>query len=55
MNIQEAEKQMQEVVDNSGDIESDHGKADAILCEFLESLGYKNLVEIYERIDKWYA
>jgi len=37
------------------DIESAHGFADALLCEFLESLGHKDVVDAYEAIDKWYA
>ena len=37
------------------DTEYAHGKADDILCEFLESLGYFEIVEEYNKVDKWYA
>lgn len=37
------------------DIEKAHGKADDILCEALKQLGYNELVELYEKVDKWYS
>ena len=37
------------------DIEYAHSKADKILCELLEELGLKDIVEEYKKIDKWYA
>jgi hypothetical protein len=40
---------------NSGDIEDGHGNADDILCELLEKIGYKEVVEIYHKVPKWYA
>ena len=39
----------------SGDAEIDHSNADDILCDFLLSLGYKDLVERYNEVDKWYS
>ncbi len=40
---------------NTGDTERDHNNADAILCELLLEMGFKELVDKYEAIDKWYA
>lgn len=38
-----------------GDTEINHGIADKLLCDFLISLGHKDIVDEYEKIDKWYA
>lgn len=38
-----------------GDEEIAHREADTLLCEVLRKLGYNELVELYESIDKWYA
>lgn len=35
--------------------EADHEDADYILCELLEKLGYKELVDAYRDIPKWYS
>lgn len=40
---------------HSGDIQADHSIADDVLCEFLESLGYREIVNEYRDIEKWYA
>lgn len=40
---------------NKLDIEFAHYKADEILCELLNSLGYQDVVEVYNDIYKWYA
>ena len=37
------------------DRESAHIYADDILCKLLKELGYKELVEEYDKIHKWYA
>lgn len=37
------------------DTEMVHSRADQILCEALEYLGYSNLVDAWENLDKWYA
>ena len=37
------------------DKEKAHVDADDILCEILVKLGYEDIVEIYNRIEKWYA
>lgn len=40
---------------DTGDPEVDHGNADDVLCDFLNSIGFKRAVEAYNKIDKWYA
>lgn len=40
---------------NKLDTERAHYKADEILCKLLNSLGYKEVVEVYNDIYKWYA
>lgn len=52
--IKEAVEKMKECV-NSGDTEVAHLDADAILCDVLTQLGYKELVDLYEKVKKWYA
>jgi hypothetical protein len=37
------------------DEEVAHYKADNILCDLLDHLGYTKLVEVFYSIDKWYA
>ena len=37
------------------DIETRHMQADKILCEFLNQLGYQEVVKEYEKLPKWYA
>lgn len=37
------------------DIEAKHAKANTLIMEFLEQLGYTEIVEAYDNIEKWYA
>ena len=37
------------------DYEVTHIKADGLLCEMLIELGYKDIVDAYNGINKWYA
>lgn len=37
------------------DTEDRHIRADGILCKVLRGLGYGEVVDLYESIDKWYA
>lgn len=53
--IKEAVEKMKECVKNNGDIEVAHLDADNILCDVLTQLGYKELVDLYKKVDKWYA
>ena len=46
--------QMKQLVDIF-DTEVAHSTADEILCELLLEMGYKDLVDEYNKIDKWYA
>jgi hypothetical protein len=50
----EIKSKMIECLDN-GDTEVTHIIADELLCELLKHLGYDELIEIYEKVDKWYA
>jgi len=40
---------------NNADIEFAHMEADQILCDLLTTLGYGDVVEEFEKLDKWYA
>ena len=37
------------------DQEAEHMEADAILCILLRELGYPEVSDAFEKIDKWYA
>lgn len=52
--IKEAVEKMKECV-NNGDTEVAHLDADNILCDVLTQLGYKELVDLYDKVKKWYA
>lgn len=39
----------------SDDYESDHSRADELLCELLTKLGATKTVEAWEKVGKWYA
>jgi polyhydroxyalkanoate synthesis regulator phasin len=47
-------EQMQQLEDND-DTEEAHIEADKLLCSFLRELGYDELVDAFEDIDKWYS
>lgn len=47
-------KRMKDVIDMR-DIEDAHIEADHILCEFLKSLGFTELVSLYQKVNKWYS
>lgn len=44
-------KEWEETEDN----EKAHGEADSVIADFLESLGYTEIVNAYHEIPKWYA
>ena len=48
-------KLMKGIKDDNSDEESNHIAADNLLCTLLEKLGYKEIVEVFESIRKWYA
>lgn len=39
----------------SSDTEVAHSLADDVLCDLLESLGFGDVVEEYNKINKWFA
>ena len=47
-------KKMNEFAD-SRDVEGAHAEADELLCEFLQGLGYSDVVDAYKAVGKWYA
>lgn len=51
---EEAIKRLRECQQND-DIEIRHIEADEILCELLTSLGYSDVVQEWNNLDKWYA
>ncbi len=54
MTREEAIKQLR-LEQEDRDIEAAHENADGILCEFLESLGYSDVVAEWHKVEKWYA
>ncbi len=40
---------------NNHDTEVAHRLADAILCDFITSLGYPDVADAFEKLGKWYA
>ena len=50
----EFERKMKEVAEIK-DAEDRHRKADAILVETLNSMGYQAGTEIFKKMGKWYA
>lgn len=46
-------KQMKECA--KYETEHSHIEADSILCELLKKLGYTELIETYQNLEKWYS
>lgn len=40
--------------EETGNFDDSHEEADKILCDLLISLGYKDIVEEYLKVPKWY-
>ena len=55
MTKEEALDILKEIKTGEGDTEADHVRADEVLCSLLETLGYSDVVEAWNNIDKWYA
>lgn len=58
MTTEELKKQAIQKLKNiqlSNDTECAHGAADDVLCDLLSDLGFKDVVEEYSKVDKWYA
>lgn len=55
-NKENAIKRMQEAVELSkSDPEVAHVKADQAMADLLKSLGYEEVVELFERVTRWCA
>ena len=50
----EALGQMKELVKND-DYEIAHSRADDVLCDLLRTMGFNELVDVYDQVGKWYA
>ena len=37
------------------DSEAAHAEADDVICDLLRELGYGDVVDEYEKVDKWYS
>lgn len=37
------------------DYEVAHSRADDLLCDLLKELGFKEVVDVYDKVGKWYA
>lgn len=56
MNAEEFTQKMMDIESvHGGDIEAAHGRADEVMCDLLRELGYGDGVDIFERMDRWYA
>lgn len=55
MTREEALADLKAAADQNGDIEAAHADADTILCQLLTTLGYADVVEAWEKVEKWYA
>jgi hypothetical protein len=53
--IQEIIKELNELAVYGGDIEMNHREADKILCNLLIDLGYQDVVDAFDKINKHYA
>lgn len=55
MNVEEAKQKLLKILEDDYDTEGNHVEADGVLCELLESLGHQEIVDLYHKIDKWFA
>lgn len=54
INIEKIKDEMESLI-KCRDTEYAHNRADGLLCELLECLGYGEIVDLYSDVDKWYA
>ena len=54
MTKEEFKERMQAIADKR-DTEGGHIEADDLMCELLKDLGYGEGVDIFEKMNKWYA
>lgn len=56
MTPEEFAARMREIAkDAAGDREAAHSHADNLMCEALKALGYGEGVEVFVRMERWYA
>lgn len=56
MTREEAVKELKETQESNDDPDTAHRRADCVLCSLLTSLGYEDVVEVYNAVEpKWYA
>lgn len=54
--LKEYSEKMKEAASLSNDdAEQGHVRADYLLCELLNKLGYGEIAELFEEVGKWYA
>lgn len=53
ISLEDALQQMKALQDRD-DFDVAHLEADGILCDFLRSQGYDQLVDLFEGVGKWY-
>ncbi len=54
-NIKEATIKKLNLLQEGSDPEAEHAEADHAICLLLRFLGYNDVVDEYEKIEKWYA
>lgn len=54
INVDEIKIEMQKCIDN-WDTEGAHVDADELLCLLLIDLGHQEIVDMYQKVKKWYA
>ena len=56
MSREEAIKELQRIQEiGSGDPEWAHSAADGIICTLLIDLGYQDVIDEWDKVEKWYA
>jgi hypothetical protein len=58
MTPEDAKRELNYILDrqkNGESPEETHIDADDILCELLSYLGYDDVVNLYQQVDKWFA
>lgn len=54
--LEEYKAKMQDTLDHfDGNEEDGHIEADELLCELLIRLGFEEVIDIYNQMDKWYS
>ena len=48
-------KELMEQLENLDDPEEAHARADILMCEVLNELGYSEGIQVFEKMTKWYA